>query len=121
MTAASLQRRRSQAQRAQSFFREINDRVAELSKHAHVSPPRFICECLCPDCGGTVALSLADYASVRSDPARFIVLAGHEDGETEVVLQRHAGWLVVQKPSEATTAGERGRSTDRGFETWAPS
>ena len=97
MATASLETRRHETQRTQSIFREINDRVAELSRHWEASPARFICECLRIDCGATIPLSLADYARVRSDPACFIVIAGHEDEEIECVGERRSGCVIVRK------------------------
>lgn len=95
MGAAARTRRRD-ALRTQSLFREVNDRVAELSRSSDVVPPRFICECLRVDCCATIVLELAEYAKVRSDPAHFIVLAEHEDAETQDVLERRGDHVVVQ-------------------------
>ena len=73
MGAADFETRASDARRAQSLFRENNDRIAELSQDRDSStPPRFICECLRLDCCATIVVSQEDYARVRSDPDRFI-------------------------------------------------
>jgi hypothetical protein len=115
MNAAPLETRRSDAQRTQSLFREINDRVAELSANRASSPPRFICECLRVDCSATIALSLQEYAKVRSDPARFIVLAGHEDAQVQNVLERRGVCLVVRNVT--STMSQLPRATTRPIES----
>jgi hypothetical protein len=97
MAAASLDTRRIQAAKTQSFFREINKRVAELSQHWRASHPRFICECLKVECAALVSLTLSEYARVRADPTCFFVLDGHEDDDVEDVLTRSDRYLVVQK------------------------
>ena len=116
MTAASFDTRRTDARQTQSFFREINNRVAELSRERDVSAPRFICECLNVDCGATIALSLTEYAKVRSDPACFIVLAGHEEAEIEDVLGQRGGCRVVRvRRVDTEVAATVERPYDRNF------
>jgi hypothetical protein len=114
-TAISFETRRSEARRTQWFFREINNRVAGLSQEREVSLPRFICECLRLDCCATIVLPLEDYARVRSDPARFIVLAGHEDTEIQDVLERHDVCVVVR--NVASTTAQRPRASTRPTES----
>lgn len=100
---APLETRREDEQRTQSFFREINDRVSELSEARDATPPRFICECVRSGCGATVVLSLAEYAKVRSDPTCFIVLAGHEDATSQEVVERRAACVLVRNDPAATS------------------
>ena len=115
MSAASLETRPSDARRTQSFFPEINDRVAELSQDRDVSPPRFVCECSRVDCGATIVLSLEEYAQVRSDPARFIVTPGHEDEEIQDVLERRGACLVVRNVASPTS--QLSRASTRPLES----
>ncbi len=108
MEAPARGARRDVAMRTPAFFREINDRVAELCRRRGAVAPRFVCECPRVDCGATFELSLDDYARVRSDAARFVVLAGHEDIEAGDVLERHGGCLVVGIPGAGARAASDG-------------
>ena len=114
MATGSFEGQRSEAQWTQALFREINDHVAELSQHWDNSPPRFICECLRIDCGATIMLSLTEYGQVRSDPARFIVFPGHEDAESQDVVERRGDCLFVRNIASTTLQlpPENGRSTE---------
>ncbi len=109
MAAPSFELRRSDAQRTQSFFREINDHVAELSHERETSIAQFVCECLRIQCGATIALSLEEYARVRSEQTCFIVLAGHEDAETQQVLARRGVCLFVRNRASTTSRLQRAR------------
>ncbi len=110
MTDARLERRRRDAQRPQSFFREINDRDAELSRDRDPTLPRFLCECPRVGCCATVTLTLEEYAEVRSDPGRFIVFAGHEDAEIQDVLERRDVCLIIRNAASAGPRPRRART-----------
>jgi hypothetical protein len=110
MAAPSFELRRTDARRTQSFFREINDHVAELSHEREASPPRFLCECLRIQCGATIVLSLEEYARVRSEQTCFIVLAGHEDAATQQVVARRGVCLFVRNRTSTTSRRPRART-----------
>ena len=102
MGAISPQTRPTDAQRTRLLFREINDRIAELSQRWDGPPLGFICECLSIDCCGTIVLSLEEYVQVRADLARFIVLPEHEDAESQDVVERRGDCLVVRNIASTT-------------------
>lgn len=110
MAAPSSEIPRGDAQRTQSFFREINDHVAELSHERESSLPRFVCECRRIQCGATIALSLEEYARVRSEQTCFIVLAGHEDAATQQVVSRRGDCLFVRNRASTTSRLPRVRT-----------
>ena len=110
MAAPSFEKRRSDAQRTQSFFREINDHVAELSHEREASSPRFLCECLRIQCGATIVLSLEEYARVRSEQTCFIFRAGHEDAATQQVVSRRGDCLFVRNRASTTSRLPRVRT-----------
>ena len=97
MTAPSIHRRDAGAARTRALFREINNRVAELSADLGAMPAGFVCECTSLDCAVTIPLRLEDYADVRDDPACFIVAEGHERNDLEAVFARGDGYLVVRE------------------------
>jgi hypothetical protein len=45
-------------------------------------------------------MTLAEYEALRAKPTRFAVVAGHERLEIESFVQRHPGYLVVEKREE---------------------
>jgi hypothetical protein len=56
-----------------------------------------------------LALTPAEYESVREHGDWFVVAPGHEDPRIEVVVEPFDGYVVVEKRGEA---GEVARSTD---------
>jgi hypothetical protein len=59
----------------------------------------FACECDDPSCARPVQLTLPEYERAVAAPDRFMVLPGHEDPEVERIVEEHAGYLIVSKPS----------------------
>ena len=86
---------RERAARNQSLFREVNERIEELSSSATF--PRFICECADESCDETIPLTLEEYERVRSDATRFAVLPGHELPSLESVVEATGRYVVVAK------------------------
>jgi hypothetical protein len=90
--------------RNEDLFREVNDRIEELSGDAHAQGARpddglldFYCECGRDDCGERLRLTVAEYDHVRADNDRFAVLPGHETAEVEAIVERTERFLVVDK------------------------
>jgi hypothetical protein len=86
---------RERAAKNQSLFREVNERIEELS--VSMSPTRFICECANERCEERVSLTREEYERVRSDANRFFVVRGHELPGVEQVTASVDGYLVVAK------------------------
>ncbi len=106
MTAPAVE----QAARRQFLFREINERISELSTLVGYDGAKlFVCECSREECVDALELTLSQYENVRADGGRFVVIDGHELEEVERVVQRHARYIVVEKVGEA---GELARSED---------
>ncbi len=97
--------------RNQSRFREINERI-EPSNAAHnwVDPPfaDWVCECARPDCSVAVRLTIGEYESVRSDPAKFLVAPSDEHvlPEIEQIVERNERYWVVEKLGVAGDVSE---------------
>jgi hypothetical protein len=91
------------------MFREVNERIREVSAHVGAldSGPEFLCECANEDCLERIRLSPAEYESLRSEPRRFVVLRGHET-EIERVVADRGRYLIVEKLGEAGEIAERG-------------
>ena len=90
------------AARNEEVFRSINERIEEAAEqHGRDVPLRLHCECGRASCFETTDLMPDVYKRVSTDGHRFIVLPGHEEPNVEVVVERHDGWLVVEKVGEA--------------------
>jgi hypothetical protein len=84
------------------LFRDVNERVREISSGTWDVAERleFLCECVRTDCLERISLSLRDYEDLRSDPTHFVVVAGHERPELEFVVAAGDGYVVVEKNEE---------------------
>jgi hypothetical protein len=89
--------------RNQTLFREVNERIAELSAGLDDdSTQGFICECSQSGCTEIVNVPIEIYARVRDDPTLFLLLTGHQDPDGEVVVDDLGSYLIVQtKPGAA--------------------
>ena len=96
-----VEQRRVHAAKNQSLFREVNERIRELRRSS--DPIDFACECTLDGCSDSMPLTMAEYEAVRSVPAHFAVLPGHEVAEVERVVAENGRYAVVEKLG----AGER--------------
>ena len=76
-------------------FREANDRIAGSAKEGFAI---FVCECGLADCLSTLALNVAVYERIRSNPAWALFVPGHELEDGERVVAEGASFLVVERP-----------------------
>jgi hypothetical protein len=92
--------------RNQALFREVNERLLELSEGFHDGSMEFVCECSTEDCTLTVTMNHDEYESVRAHSTFFVVASGHEILEIEKIIDRRDGWAIVQKVTESDYAVE---------------
>jgi hypothetical protein len=79
-----------------AIFRQINDRIRELSEQWPALESReFLCECGDRTCTRAIRLSLAEYDAIRADPARFVVAADHSCDPHVRVVERRAHFAVI--------------------------
>jgi hypothetical protein len=88
--------------RNEAFFREVNERIAELGERAQAWSPDgkvdFLCECGDEGgCGQRVRVPAEVYERVRSQDDRFIVRPGHETLEIENAVEWAEDYVVVDK------------------------
>ena len=93
--------------RNEALLREVNERIEEISKgfaEGEQQPERIrlVCECGRQECTETLEATVAEYEAVRSNPRRFLVLAGHEQADIERVVERNSRFLVVEKFEDAS-------------------
>jgi hypothetical protein len=83
---------------SQNLFRTANDRLGErVQKYGSENAVPFLCECPDADCLGRVDLTLAQYAQVRANPDRFVILPGHQLTEGERIVEDGYDFQVVQR------------------------
>jgi hypothetical protein len=93
---------RTRAQ-AEVVFRAANATLYERFLDAPVDAVDaypFICECGDEACTRIVSVPLEEYARVREERARFLLLPGHED-DSEVIVEWNDCYEIVEKAGEA--------------------
>jgi len=97
------------AARRQVVFREVNERIAELTGLMNdVGFNLLICECSDAACAESLQITPEEYEAVRANPARFVVLKGHELPAVERVVEGNDRYLVVEKFGDAADIAEAG-------------
>ena len=88
--------------RNEEIFRRVNERLRELGEAFSMVSERatFVCECADATCAEQVEMTLAEYEFTREDPARFLMLPGHQHPELETVVRETEQYVIVEKPIE---------------------
>jgi hypothetical protein len=81
----------------EALFRDVNERIAESAERFDAGETEFICECSDASCTHRVAASLVEYEEVRGDPARFLLVPGHEQDDIERVVSDRGRFRIVEK------------------------
>jgi len=91
----------------EAIFRAGNDSI-DKAAGGRVEKAPYLCECGEKSCLARVVLTAAEYEAVRSHPARFFVIPGHEDLTAgEVLVEQHDRFTVVEKQGEEREIVER--------------
>jgi hypothetical protein len=91
----------------ETIFRAGNESI-DKAAGGRVEKAPYLCECGETSCLARVELTPAEYEAVRTHPARFFVLSGHEDLTAgEVVVEQHDRFTVVEKQGEEREIVER--------------
>ncbi len=87
----------------EDLFRQVNERIDDLAANhgddSHVY--EFFCECSDVSCLERVRLTLSEYAHVRDDPTRFVVVKGHVLEEIEHVIEPAEDHVLIEKDGHA--------------------
>ena len=85
--------------RNEALFRQVNERLKDVSELLGTadSGPEFVCECADEGCTERIRLSLGQYEQLRANPRCFVVVPGHERAELERVVADRGGYCVVEK------------------------
>ena len=88
----------------EAVFREVNERLRDLNETFRTLSEHMdlICECADPSCATHLSMVPVEYEALRANPLRFVVVPGHELGpRVERVVERHEGYVVVEKTGDA--------------------
>ncbi len=97
------------AARQQVVFREVNERIAELTGLLNETGVNLmICECSDPTCAESLEITIEEYETVRADPSRFVVQHGHQVPAVERVVHDNGRYLVVEKVGPAAEIAKAG-------------
>ena|SRR5687768_8341232 len=95
---AEVQERAAQNQ---ALFREVNERVGELTETLNRATVRddWVCECANTECFQAIELSVDEYQALRQHPARFAVFPEeiHVFPEAERIVERNDRYWTVEK------------------------
>ena len=102
---ARVESRPSRLAKNEALFRDVNERITEISQTLAVDlahQPKLIdglvCECSDPLCTEQVGpLTVPEYEAVRDDPRRFIIAPNHHAADVESVIEKHSSYWIVEK------------------------
>lgn len=85
-------------------FRRVNDRLAGRARELdEAGPTPFLCECADVRCTRIVLLTLEEYADVRSEDGRYVIVPGHRlPGDQRIIATGERYWITG---TGRTTAG----------------
>jgi hypothetical protein len=93
-----VESREERVARNEATAREINEQVEQ----GHAGAPsdehvRVLCECGRLECDRVLAMTIAEYETLRADPRHFAVAHDHVVSEAEQVVARTDRYVVVAK------------------------
>jgi hypothetical protein len=83
----------------EALFREVNERIDGVNRAFAVATGTMsiVCECGARDCIDQIPIAVDAYERMRSDPALFAVVPGHEIPDVEDVVERREDYDIVRK------------------------
>jgi hypothetical protein len=107
----TYEERAARGARAQSLFRDVNERVKEINDTFAIALPLgdWVCECAVDACTSRIEMSPEEYEALRADPRRFAVAPSEEHvvPEIEAVVERTERYWIVEKTAEAGDLAEK--------------
>jgi hypothetical protein len=92
----------------EALYRKVNEAIERgLWPGEGQDLVRFRCECARVSCNAAVEMTVAEYEAVRADSRRFLVCDGHQIDGLDVVVERHPGYIVVEKGGAAGVEAEQ--------------
>lgn len=83
----------------EAVFREINERIGELSESFDLgsAPLDLVCECGDAGCAQPISMSRSEYEQLRSESHHFAVFPGHERPDVDQLIANRNGYDIVAK------------------------
>ena len=96
------------AAKNEDLFREVNERIKEISTADRRLHFDGLCECTDATCREAISLDAREYESVRADPKHFAIAPGHHAGDAiERVVEKTDRYWIVEKVGKAADEAER--------------
>ncbi len=96
------------AGRREANLRALNERISQAQIAVALgSQLTILCECAVPDCNESIEISQEDFANLRDQSDRFIVVEGHILHDVEHVVERGDGWMIVEKRGASAREARR--------------
>ena len=80
----------------QVVFREVNQRIADITRSQHETASGFVCECGQDFCTSIMGLTLAEYEAVREQDF-FIAATGHRVEGVDRLVETRDGYDVIAR------------------------
>ena len=90
----------------EAMFRDLNEMTQESAQESRDPRIAFLCECADDLCADELQLTNAEYERVRAQPEWFVVCPGHVVGDVERVVEKQAGYWIVEKLGDAAVFAE---------------
>ena len=86
----------------EAMFREVNERVEDMTNTFESDTGTFeiVCECGDPACTERLSVATVVYERARSDATHFLLSTGHENPDVEHVIEVHGSYVVVEKEGD---------------------
>jgi two-component sensor histidine kinase len=81
--------------KTQIVFREVNQRIAEITATHKEMSSEFLCECGRAACVTVIELALSEYKEVRKDDSHFITALGHRVDGVDRLVEERDGFEIV--------------------------
>jgi 5-bromo-4-chloroindolyl phosphate hydrolysis protein len=95
---AQVRSREKRVARNEATTRQINEDIERVHQQVSQSDHlRILCECGREDCDRVLAITLAEYESLRADPRHFAVAHDHVIADLEQVVAETDRYAVVAK------------------------
>jgi hypothetical protein len=90
---------RNKEARNEAAFRDRNEWIERENERFEATGETFaiVCECGDATCEAPISVTVAQYEAVRGDATRFAVAPNHDNPETEIVIDEHSLFTVVEK------------------------
>jgi hypothetical protein len=82
----------------QLLFRRLNEQIHKVDGNSSAGTLDAVCECGDERCFAHISLPVVAYLEVRKHPHRFVVAPGHESSDSDIVIGKGEGFVVVDKP-----------------------